>query len=168
MSRSQLIQRQVELQHIDPRLAQETPLLAPPRGWPPALCTWSSGRFLALATRGTCKKADVRGDVRIEAAGGHGHQIGGHRGVRGQAVLLAHLCGKSGDLSHQHLAGGTQVGAGRVGGIVAVLAGRRGPPVEVAGAGKALSDQFRTNYLAVLGDQRSVGLVRARKSGRGR
>ena len=122
------IQRQVQFQNVDPRLSEEAPLssLSLPRHDGP------HRRFAHAARFGDARHLELGGgrrDLGIEARSRSCDHIHGHR-------LSRILCLGSGHVGvhpiDEFLIGGTQVGSGRSGGIIAIRAGRGRTGVKVS------------------------------------
>ena len=156
---SSLVQRQIQLQNVDARLAQEC-RTAGLRCWRPPV----AGPRPALMPRAAATRADLGfrrcgADVGIEPAAGSRQQVGRHRaGERG--VLGAELLQVALHPVDQLLVGGAEVRAAGRQAVVAIVAGGRGAAVEILGPGEVLADQLRADDLAVGRDQAAVGLVR--------
>ena len=75
------IQREVERQDVDPRLAEEAPADAPRCAARPAPATASGSSPRARATRGTWQRAAAGLDVRVEPAARRRHEVDGDRAL---------------------------------------------------------------------------------------
>ena len=153
-----LIQRQIQLEDVDPRLSQEAEIA--PLG---AVLDDRADAVLGhVAGAGDARGLPERGfgrQVGIEAAGRGGDQRVRDRQRRGGVFLL-----EAGDVGGgavaQLLRGGPEVRARGGGRIVAVVAGRRGAPLDVGRRSEDLADQLRADHLArfVVGEA-AVGAV---------
>ena len=105
----------------------------------------------------------LHADMRVEPAAGRSDGIRRDERIRREIVFLAILFDRGLDRIHQLLRGRSQIGAARVGGVVA-RAGGRWPWVKIFIRAKRLSEQFRTDKPAVFSfDQAAIGLVREEK-----
>ena len=152
------VQRQVQPQHMHPRLADEAQqrLLGVPLdqcahfGFRQAAHAGHAGRL--VVGRGAA-------DVRVQPAGRGGDQV--HRHRRG----VARVGGAQRRDARLHRVGQRrvrrpQVGAGGVGGVVGHRRGRRRAAPEVLRVAEGLADQLGADHLAALGDQAAVGAGR--------
>jgi hypothetical protein len=149
------IQGQIQFEHVDPGLAKEPELAGFDVGihqLPDAAGrnTACLGQALHLG------KGGGRTDVRVQAAGGGGDQIGRNRPLE-CGVLAVKPLEVSLDAIHQLLTGRSQVGAAGAEPIV-TIAGRRGPALKILRAGELLANQFRSDHDSVDFDQAAVRL----------
>eukprot|EP01022_Parablepharisma_sp_SALTPOND_P006709 TRINITY_DN12717_c1_g1_i1.p1 TRINITY_DN12717_c1_g1~~TRINITY_DN12717_c1_g1_i1.p1 ORF type:complete len:1877 (-),score=641.20 TRINITY_DN12717_c1_g1_i1:7532-13162(-) len=151
------IQGQVQLEHIDARLAEQAPLrgfaVAPDQG--PDLVhahTALTGHAGRLVVSG------VRADVRIETTGRGRQQVDGNGALVAGVGLLQGLGTILGGLL-QGRVGRAQVAAAGGHAVIGEGPGGRRTAPEIGRAGEVLADQFGTDQLALAFDQAAIGLL---------
>src|SRR5581483_10492924 len=97
-------------------------------------------------------------NLRVEAAARGGNHSRRHLLRRGARVLFEHLVQRVPDVVDELAVGRAEVGAARVGSVVAPGAGIRRSGMEVARLGEALADQLRADYLPAAHDEAAIGL----------
>src|SRR5688572_4964402 len=154
-SRAVGIERQVQREDVDPRLAEDAEL--PALGVP---CHERANRLLGhAACLGDARHLEVGAggrDMRIESAAGRGDEVGGDRSTR---MLLLETRGRLAHALEHALIGGPVVRPAGSGSIVP-RAGGRGARVEIAPAGEGLSDERGAADGAVTDHQAAARLVR--------
>ena len=88
-STARLVERQVQLEHVHARLAEEAEQCGPRCARRPASRTCVFGQAARVGDARHLEQRVGGRDVRVEAAGRRGHGVDRHRRVGGQAVLLA-------------------------------------------------------------------------------
>ena len=158
MFRILLVERQVELEHVDARLAQQPEIrrFGVLRNQLIELIGGNATGFgharrLRLRLRGA--------DVGIQAARRPGQHIGWN-GPCIVRVFLVEFVHRRLHAIDQLLIGGAVIKSTGSGGIVAVVTGSGGTRLEILGPCEILANQLRTDDSIAFGDQAAVGLMR--------
>src|SRR3984893_17686448 len=165
LSGGQMVEREIELQYVHARLAQE-PKQATFRVVHDELADAIFGQIARLGNTGHLEKGRLRRDVRIEAGGRGGDQVLRHRRVR---IFLFQGVDVALYAVDQRLVRRPEIRAARIGGVVRRRHGlgrivgigggrRRRPAVKIFVAGERLTDQRGADNLAVLLDQAALRL----------
>ena len=156
------IEREVELEHVDARPRQRSRAACPSVFASTRRRTSASAMPRSRATRGTWNSAAAGEMCGSNARRRRRHEVDRHRRVR---ILLARRLDVGLDGVDQLLVRRSELGAGRIGRVVARSGGRR-PRAEVARRREPLADEARPDHRAVPLDQLTVGLVRETRPGR--
>ena len=156
--RELLVRSQVQLQHIDARLAQETQI-RPFGKLPDELIHLVHSNATGFRDPRRLRPCRVGRKMRIQAAGRSGHQIR-RKGSRVIGIILPKFVDRGFHPIDELLTRRPVVRPARSGRIISIVAGRRRPRLEIFRLGEVLSDQFRSDRFAAGRDQAPVGLMR--------